>query len=90
MTKKKRGIRLRLMTDGKPTSLAEIQLQTLDTSLQEALGGDYITALEAGRKANIKSSDLAKWRDSGKIRAKKIGGRWLYSRQDVINVIKGS
>lgn len=89
MTKKKPLVRWHYTTNGKPTTLAEIRKQTDDTSLREAVG-DYITALEAGRKANIKSSDLARWRDSGKIRAKKIGGRWFYSRQDLIDVIKSS
>jgi len=89
MVKKKAAIRWKYTTNGKPTTLAEIRKEADEALLTEALG-EYITSLEARRRANIRSSELARWRASGKIRAKKMGSRWFYSRQDLINVIRSS
>lgn len=55
----------------------------------EALG-DYISAKDVHNKASIKYTSLRNWRNSGKIRAKKVGGTWFYSRENLLGLIKTS
>jgi len=76
--------------DGKPAKLSNVRSEAQDTILKEALG-DYVSATdvrETRNKVGIKSATLRSWRNSGKIRAKKIGATWFYSRQDLIQLIK--
>ncbi|MBA7605125.1 hypothetical protein ES703_12254 [subsurface metagenome] len=89
MTKKKKAI---YTIDGKPAKLSDIRSETQDATLKEALG-DYISVrdiLETSNKAGIKSATLRSWRNGGKIRAKKVGATWYYSRQDLLELIKTS
>ncbi len=74
--------------DGKPTSLKEIRQMSKHDSLRDALG-DYISGGEA-HKAGIKDTTLQNWRNSGRLRAKKIGATWFYSRQDLLELIRTS
>jgi len=78
--------------DGKPAKLRDVSSSAQDTTLKEALG-DYINARdvrETRNKVGIKSATLRSWRNSGKIRAKKVGAIWFYSRQDLLELIKTS
>ncbi len=84
MTKKKAIYTI----EGKPAKLRDVKSSAQDAMLKEALG-DYISARDVHR-AGIKSATLRSWRSSGKIRAKKIGATWYYSRQDLIELIKTS
>jgi hypothetical protein len=86
MTKKKAIY----MIDGKPVKLQDICSSTQDSILKQALG-DYISArdvLDTRNKAGIKSAILRSWRNSGRLRAKKVGATWFYSRQDLLELIK--
>jgi hypothetical protein len=74
--------------DGKPAKLRDIKSWAQDAILKEALG-DYISAKDA-YKAGVKDTTLRSWRNSGKIRAKKVGATWLYSRRDLVDLIKTS
>jgi len=78
--------------DGKPAKLQDIRSSTQDAMLKETLG-DYISARdvrETSNKVGIKSATLRSWRNGGKIRAKKVGATWYYSRQDLLELIKTS
>jgi hypothetical protein len=57
-----------------------------DESLRPALG-DYVTGKEA-YQAVPDVSELATWRDTGKVRATKVGAIWYYSRQDLLQALK--
>jgi len=88
MTKKKASYTI----DGKPAKLQDIYSSVLNAMLKEALG-DYISARdvrETRNKVGIKSATLRSWRNGGRLRAKKIGATWFYSRQDLIELIKTS
>lgn len=88
MTKKKAIYTI----DGKPAKLRDIRSCVQDTTLKEALG-DYISARdvrETRNKVGIKDATLRNWRNSGKIRAKKIGATWFYSKEDLIELIRTS
>ena len=84
MTKKKAIYTI----DGKPAKLRDVKSCAQDATLKEVLG-DYISAKDA-YKAGVKDTTLRSWRNSGKIRAKKVGATWLYSRQDLVDLIKTS
>lgn len=84
MTKKKAIYTI----DGKPAKLRDVKRSAQDTTLKEALG-DYISAKDA-HKAGVKDTTLRSWRNGGKIRAKKVGATWIYSRQDLVDLIKTS
>jgi hypothetical protein len=73
--------------DGRPTTLRDIRSIVFDTVLKKALG-DYISAKDVRNKAGIKNATLRRWRDSGKLRAKKIRNTWYYSRQDLLQLLK--
>lgn len=78
--------------DGKVAKLSDVNILARDITLKEALG-DYISASdvrETCNKVGIKDATLRNWRNSGKIRAKKVGGTWFYSRQDLVELIKTS
>lgn len=72
---------------GKPTKRKDVKHVVVDTVLKEALG-DYISAREAQNPPGIKEGTLQKWRDSGRLRAKKIRNTWYYSRQDLLKLLK--
>ncbi len=74
--------------DGKPAKLRDVSSSAQDATLKEALG-DYVSAKHAHR-AGIKDTTLQSWRNGGKIRAKKIGATWFYSRQDLLELIRTS
>lgn len=84
MTKKKATYTI----DGKPVKVSDVRSEAQAATLKEALG-DHITAKHAHR-AGIKGATLRSWRNSGKIRAKKVGTTWFYSRQDLLELIKTS
>ncbi len=69
--------------NGKPSSLREIRHAAREDSLKHELG-DYV----AGRETPVPYPTLRKWRDSGKLRAKKIRDTWYYSRQDLLQLLK--
>jgi len=73
--------------DGKPAKLRDIRSRAQDTILKQALG-DYISARDVHNKVGIRTATLRSWRNSGKVRAERIRGRWYYSLQDVLNVTK--
>ena len=88
MTKKKAIYTI----DGKPTKLRDVRNSAQDATLKESLG-DYVSARdvrETRNKVGIKSATLRSWRNSGKIRAKKVGVTWFYSRQDLLELIRTS
>ena len=92
MRKKKAIYKIEYTIDGKPAKLQDICSSTQDAMLKEALG-DYISARdvrETRNKAGIKSAILRSWRNSGRLRAKKVGATWFYSRQDLLDLIKTS
>jgi hypothetical protein len=74
--------------DGKPAKLSDVRRQAQEDTLKKALG-DYITAKDAN-KVGITDTTLRRWRNSGRIRAKKVRATWHYSRQDLLNLIKTS
>ena len=74
--------------DGKPARLRDVKRRAQDDMLKEAVG-DYISARGAHTLA-IKDTTLRSWRNSGKIRAKKVGATWFYSRQDLLELIRTS
>ncbi len=74
--------------DGKPAKLRDVKSSAEDATLKEALG-DYISAKDA-YKAGVEDTTLRSWRNSSKIRAKKVGAAWFYSRQDLVDLIKTS
>jgi len=74
--------------DGKPTKLSDIRGQVKDDTLKKALG-DYISAKDI-HKVGIKDSTLRSWRNSGRIRARKVKSTWYYSIQDLLELIKTS
>ena len=74
--------------DGKPAKVSDVRSEAQGATLKEALG-DYISAKHAHR-AGIKDTTLRSWGNSGKIRAKKTGATWFYSRQDLIELIRTS
>lgn len=69
--------------------LRDVKISVRETILREALG-DYISAKDVRNQVGIKDATLRNWRTSGKIRAKKVGGAWYYSRQDLVYLIKTS
>ena len=78
--------------DGKPAKLQDIYSSTQDAMLKEALG-DYVSARdirETHNKVGIKSATLRSWRNDGRLRAKKVGVTWFYSRQDLLELIRTS
>ena len=87
MTKKKAIY----MVDGEPTKLANVKSEVSRTSLKDALQeGDYILTVKDVHRLGIKDTTIRRWRNSGKLRAKKIGATWFYSRQDLLDLIKTS
>jgi len=84
MTKKKAIYTI----DGKPAKLRDVKSLAQDATLKEALG-DYISARSAC-KAGVMDTTLRSWRNSCRIRAKKVGAVWFYSRQDLVNLIGAS
>lgn len=76
------------MIDGKLVTLSDFRSQVQDVTLKEALG-DYITAKNA-HKAGIKNTTLLSWRNSGRIRARKVKSTWYYSIHDLLELIKTS
>ena len=78
--------------DGKPAKLQDIYSSVLNTRLKEALG-EYVSARdvrETRNKVGIKSATLRSWRNDGRLRAKKVGSTWFYSRQDLLELIRTS
>lgn len=73
--------------DGRPTTPRDVRSVVFDTVLKKALG-DYISGKDVRNKAGIKNATLRSWRDSGKLRAKKIRNTWYYSRQDLLQLLK--
>jgi len=80
MAKSKTGFTI----NGKPSSLKEIPDTAKENFLHNALG-DYILSTEAYR-AGVSPSTIRSWRGSGRLRAKKIGHTWYYSRQDLLKL----
>jgi len=78
--------RPRFTINGEPASLREVRHGAKEESLRRALG-DYITGKEANQAVRS-LSELAAWRDTGKVRAMKIGAMWYYSRQDLLQALK--
>lgn len=76
------------MIDGKLAKLLDVRSQARDVMLKKALG-DYITAKDV-HKVGIKYTTLRSWRNSGRIRARKVKSTWYYSRQDLLELIKTS
>ena len=76
------------LIDGKLVKLSDIRSQAQDVTLKEALG-DYITAKDI-HKVGIKNTTLRSWRNSGRIRARKVKSTWYYSIQDLLELIKTS
>ncbi len=75
--------------DGTLCEPGDISHWMADSMLKEALG-DYITNKDIYKRIVIKYTKLRSSRKSGKIRAKKVGGTWFYSKQDLLNLIKAS
>jgi len=50
--------------------------------------GRHVAASEIHWPPGMKGPALRKWRDSGKVRAEQIRGRWYYSLQDLLRAIK--
>ena len=73
--------------DGKPTRRRDVRSTVHDAILKEALG-DYISASDVRNKAGISNSTLRGWRHSGKVRAKKVGRAWHYSKQDLLELMR--
>lgn len=73
--------------DGKRAKLRDVRSWLRDSVLKEALG-DYISAKDIHGKVGIEYATLRYWRNSAKIRAKKVGSTWHYSKQDLIDLIK--
>ena len=76
------------MIDGRLAKLSDIRSQAQDAMLKEALG-DNISAKEA-HEAGVKDTSLRSWRNSGRIRARKVKSTWYYSRQDLLELLKTS
>lgn len=74
--------------DGESARLSDVRSKAKDSTLKEALG-DYVTVKDTHR-VGIKDATIRRWRNSGKLRAKKIGATWFYSRQDLLELIKTS
>jgi hypothetical protein len=51
--------------------------------------GEYVATHEVS-PAGIQRSTLEKWRKNGEVQAEKLKGRWYYSLQDIIRVIKSA
>lgn len=77
------------MIDGKPARLRDVKSRAQDAMLKEALG-DYISARDVHNKVGIRVATLRRWRNSGKIRARRVGATWFYSRKDLLDLIKTS
>jgi len=73
--------------DGKPAKLIEVKRRAQDEMRKEALG-DYISARDVHNNIGIRAATLRSWRNSGKVRAKRIRGYWYYSSQDLLRAIK--
>jgi hypothetical protein len=85
--KKAKQPQTEFFVDGRPARLRDVRSRTQDATLKEALG-DYISAVELHNKVGIRDATLRRWRNSGKIRAERIRGRWYYSLQDILRDIK--
>lgn len=75
--------------DGKRAKLRDVGPWVQNNVLKEVLG-DYISAKDIHRNVGIELATLRYWRNSARIRAKKVRGTWYYSRQDLIGLIKSS
>lgn len=80
MTKKKAIYTI----DGEPASLRDVKSGAKADALK-----DYITQKHAS-SLGFKDTTLRSGRNSGKIRAMKIGTTWFYSKQDLVDLIKTS
>ncbi len=85
MTKKKAIYTI----DGKLIKIRDFSSSAQDTILKEVLG-DYISAKDIYSRTGIRYATLRSWRNSGKIRAKKVGPTWFYSTEDLLELIKTS
>jgi hypothetical protein len=73
--------------DGRPTKRQDIRSVVHAAILREA-PGDYISSSDVRAGAGIDDNVLRKWRHSRKIRAKKVGRTWYYSRQDLLQLVR--
>jgi len=71
--------------DGKPVRRRDVRPSVWDSVLKEALG-DYTSAKEIHSMVGIGYRTLRNWRNSGKVRARKIGAVWYYSRSDILGL----
>lgn len=70
--------------DGEPASLRDVKSGAKADALK-----NYITQKHT-RSLGFTGTTLRSWRNSGKIRAQKIGTTWFYSKQDLLELIRTS
>lgn len=51
---------------------------------------EYFTAEEVAKRFRLKTNTIYKWKFEGKIKFTKIGGRLLFSHDDLLDLIGGT